>query len=601
MTPGPPRTWTRWIDLPLLAASFGALAIATWGAWPDVLVDFGRELYAAWRISEGDVLYRDVASFYGPLSPYANGLLFRVCGVGLRTLVAANLAILAATTLLLRALLRSAGTGHAATAAACGAFLAVFGFGHLIANGSFNFVCPYAHEATHGFALSLAAVLCAVRWADPRTVHAPAWLAAAGAACGMSFLTKPEPFVAAAGACMLLVLLSRRRRRARSFAVFAGGLALPPLAACLLLSMALPADEAWRGTLGSWSFAGIPELRAIGYFGWSAGVDHPGRHLAALARATVEQALVLGIAIALAFALRGRDRAARWAALGCAAGLAAVLAPHWGSREWLRAARPLPLWAAGLLAASAVALRRAADEGAARTLLARAGLAALALLFLPRILLNARFFHYGFVLAAAATSLVVAAVLDWIPRALERRAAAGVVVRAVAAVAVAFATASALADSRAFVARKAVAVGSGPDAFRADARGAFVNAAIENVRRASLEGPLVVLPEGVMINYLLRRPSSIPYTTMLPTDDALFGEDEMAASLRRNPPALIGLVHRTTDEFGAPLFGRDYARRTREWIDARYAPAFTVGDPPLEPGSAFGVQVLMRRAGMGVP
>ena len=62
----------------------------TWGTWPNVLVDFGRELYVPWRLAEGEVLYRDIAYFNGPLSPYLNALWFRLFGVGLRTLVVCN-------------------------------------------------------------------------------------------------------------------------------------------------------------------------------------------------------------------------------------------------------------------------------------------------------------------------------------------------------------------------------------------------------------------------------------------------------------------------------------------------------------------------------
>jgi hypothetical protein len=97
-----------------------------------------------------------------------------------------------------------------------------------------------------------------------------------------------------------------------------------------------------------------------------------------------------------------------------------------------------------------------------------------------------------------------------------------------------------------------------------------------------------------MINYLLRRPSSSPYLTMLPTDEALFGEDELLGSLERHPPDVLVLVHRTTDEFGLPLFGRDYAQRTAGWIQPRYAVAFTVGDPPLQPDTRFGIRALRR-------
>ena len=64
---------------PLTIALAGAAMLAwTWGTWPNVLVDFGRELYVPWRLTEGEVLYRDIAYFTGPLSPYLNALWFRL-------------------------------------------------------------------------------------------------------------------------------------------------------------------------------------------------------------------------------------------------------------------------------------------------------------------------------------------------------------------------------------------------------------------------------------------------------------------------------------------------------------------------------------------
>ena len=92
----------------IIALVFAALTAWSWRRWPDVLVDFGRELYVAWRLSEGDVLYRDVASFYGPLSPYVNALWFRVFGPGLVTLAWLNLALAAAVAAGLYALVRRA-------------------------------------------------------------------------------------------------------------------------------------------------------------------------------------------------------------------------------------------------------------------------------------------------------------------------------------------------------------------------------------------------------------------------------------------------------------------------------------------------------------
>jgi len=73
----------------------------SWGTWPDVLIDFGRELYVPWQLATGKILYADIAYFNGPFSPYLNSLWFRLFGVSLRTLVTCNLAILALLTVLL--------------------------------------------------------------------------------------------------------------------------------------------------------------------------------------------------------------------------------------------------------------------------------------------------------------------------------------------------------------------------------------------------------------------------------------------------------------------------------------------------------------------
>ena len=45
----------------LIALAAAAMLLWTWGTWPDILVDFGRELYMPWQITKGQVLYRDLA------------------------------------------------------------------------------------------------------------------------------------------------------------------------------------------------------------------------------------------------------------------------------------------------------------------------------------------------------------------------------------------------------------------------------------------------------------------------------------------------------------------------------------------------------------
>jgi hypothetical protein len=98
-----------------------------------------------------------------------------------------------------------------------------------------------------------------------------------------------------------------------------------------------------------------------------------------------------------------------------------------------------------------------------------------------------------------------------------------------------------------------------------------------------------------MINYLLRRRSSIPYLTMLPTEMATFGEQALLSALQRDPPELIVLAHRETIEFGPRFMGTDYGLRVSEWIAQNYVRVGNVGDPPLRAGSNYGMLALRRR------
>ena len=64
--------WFRAAVPPVVLATTSLAMLAwTWGTWPDVLIDFGRELYIAWQLAAGKTLYADIPYFHGPLSPCA--------------------------------------------------------------------------------------------------------------------------------------------------------------------------------------------------------------------------------------------------------------------------------------------------------------------------------------------------------------------------------------------------------------------------------------------------------------------------------------------------------------------------------------------------
>jgi hypothetical protein len=539
----------------------------TWRAWPDPLVDFGRELYVAWRLSEGDSLYTDVAWFNGPLSAHWNGLLFRVFGPGLSVLVWSNVLVLAAAVGMVYALIARVADRLTATVAGL-VFLLVFACGQYVGVGNYNWITPYSHEVTHGFVLALASVVALERWV--RTGAAGA-LAFGGAAVGLCFLAKPEPFAAAAVASAVLLGPALWRRDARSLGIWVAAALAPVAASALLVGLA--------GTLGAWPSVLAGDVAALPFYRAGMGLDAPGIRLAEVAVWSAMWLLVLSPALALAWLARGTHSRV----LAPAAGVVSLLVLSvLGDRyDWTEAVRPLAL--VSLMSVVALAIRR--------NVLALA-LAAFALTQIIKMVLDVRVAHYGFALALPAALLAVTLLVGWLPRWLDTRGACGDVFRACALAMLAVFAARHLEATGSWLDGKTERVAEGRDAFRSDARGTLVNAAVAHVR-ASGAASLAVVPEGVIINYLARIPAPTPFVTFLPPEEIMFGGDVWTERFRASPPDLVLILPRDASEYGVAPFGSGFARSLAAWIRSEYVPAGEL----LPQGAPYGAEILVRRPG----
>jgi hypothetical protein len=65
----------------LVAATFVTAAAFTWRRLGSLLIDGGRELEVPRRVLAGDVLYRDVRYYWGPLAPHVNAVAYGIFGV----------------------------------------------------------------------------------------------------------------------------------------------------------------------------------------------------------------------------------------------------------------------------------------------------------------------------------------------------------------------------------------------------------------------------------------------------------------------------------------------------------------------------------------
>jgi hypothetical protein len=585
---------------PLVCVVVGvAMLVWTWGTWPDVLVDFGGELYVPWRLSVGDVLYRDVAYFTGPLSPYFNAAVFRVFGASFLALVVANLVVLAGIAVLLHRLVARI-AGDLAAAAALVAFLTLFAFGQLESIGNSNYVCPYSHETTHGALLALGALLVLARWLESRRTI---WVAALGLLVGLAFLTKVEVFLAVAAAALAGLALGSRADGsgsgsfATSAAAFLGCAALPVALAFGGLCTAMPPAAALHGTLGAWPYTLDGRVADLAFYRWVLGTDRPAENAGKLAVAAGEWLAVFGPAAALGLWFRGSRRTGLLAfSVGAVLAAVLLLALRPTPATWIEAGRPLPLFAALLLLVPLAAAWKAGTEAAdrRRAILAVAfGLYALVLL--AKMFLHARINMYGFALAMPATLLVAAALVAWIPARVERAGGSGSLFRGYALGALAVAIFAHLAIMNVFLARKTVTVGEGRDAFRADGRGVYVNAAVAAIRKKLAPGgTLAALPEGIMLNFLARAQAPGRYINYMPPEVIMFGEERILADFRAKPPDVVAIVHKSTAEYGLPWFGVDYGANLMAFVRAWYGPSTLIGGEPLQKATTFGIRLMER-------
>jgi hypothetical protein len=360
----------------------------------------------------------------------------------------------------------------------------------------------------------------------------------------------------------------------------------------------MPVALAWRGTLGSWAFVGNEELTGLPFFRSGMGFDNLPGNLRRLAEGLGWYAVVGVAAVLLSLACRRLGaRAGRAVAviafLVTAGGLAWF---GWRRLFWFEMARPLPAVMAlcGVMVLIAL-LRRRENDGATDRLVLSLSLLSLSFVLLLKMMLNARVYHYGFALAMPGTLLLVVAALGWLPAWVGRLGGRPEIGRAVMLAVVAVAVAAHLRVTNHYFARRTTVVGIERDAFRADDRGSRVNSVLDHLGQVPSGSTVVVVPEGVMINYLARRRNPTPFLTFLPPDLILFGEERMLESFEHDPPDYVVRVCRNTSEYGARSFGFDYGRALDAWIRRNYRGASPVfGDPQSGANGAW-MAVLARR------
>jgi hypothetical protein len=529
-------------------------------------------------------------------------------GVSVQTLVVANLVAYAVIVVLLYQLLRY-GFGFVGAAAGTLAGIAVFGFGHHSLVSNYTYAAPYTHEATHGIALLLALL-----WLLNRPGDALRWWPwLIGGTLGLICLTKVEVVFAAVVVTLAAALLRLSRMASWRelvpwlFAVGAGAFLVLSLA-WLVLAAATDATTALR-VVSSGFLAPVlyPAYTSDPFSIAIMGLDQPAGNLRMLLKAG---AIAIGYVAVLTVALRHLaltpvSGIGKWILVVLTLGVvtAAAFVPR---DRMLGTGRAFPLLmiAAGIV----MALHARGELRHRRTLSPRTSSQLLlwvaAMGMMARVILAPRVYHYGFYLTMLAGVWLTAFVLTEWPRLSLPRSAWRWLLGAELAAPVALVAGFFLQDSFRYYAARTESLGEGGDQIRGfNSAFCAAHATVEVARRyiersTPRDATLLVIPEGVMLNYWTRRKHPLRIGEMLPPTLRLNQRPVLQDLQKASPDYIVLMTRMAADEYRPFGSDSDADRAALRWIGEKYSVVAQAGVDPLLPfnGRDFGFRILRKNS-----
>ena len=569
-----------WWGLAVLYAIAILFLWISWNRTADIVVDFGRELYVPWQMNEGQGLYRDLEYFNGPFSPVVNSVLFRVFGPGKTVLVVANFGCLLGV---LTLLYREFGRYQPVTVSVLqGISVIVFaGFNHTSAMGNFNFITPYSHETTHGMLLSVL-MFCLLQ--RERLDSLPLQFIV-GVLFGWILATKAEFGIACSGmlgVCFLLKLLNRAEQRWNAL-----GLTLISwLSGCVSGVFSLLAYLRWTaGPFDAWQMMGSfkwilgSPVTQLAFYKKIAGTDYLGYNLFWSAAALVGLGLMI-------WGIRWIIHSKPSSPIPGLICFFFALVVGWPIVPMLIDGRMLTLLGIVILLGLVLELCDASLEQDRRNRVYQLLVwFVFAELMLAKMAFNPMLDFYGFVLATPMAAGFVCWILAEVPHKYllsmkEKEPQLSGIVSVILVGMIALDLFVFASQSIRNLRAKSDVVNTTKERFYCDSnRGEDFMATLRFLdERMEKSETVLVLPEGVTLNYLLQRGSGIRYYNFMPPELVMFGVDNIVASFENALPDVVVLWDRPVRGYQVPPFGsEEYGKEIFDWVQNRYVRIHQIG------------------------
>jgi hypothetical protein len=594
-------SWEPW----LLIASGALMANISWLKWPDLVIDFGEQAYIAWRLSEGDILYRDIQYGYGPLSSYLHALLFKLFGAQLLVLFVFNLILVILLTFLIYRLFKFFGTRLSATVAGS-TFLIVFAFAQYLWMGNHNFICSYVYGLTHGIFLCFLAAHYFQAFVLTRlNKH----LYALGFITGLILLTKIEVSLAwMTGITVGLIFVFKSRQFKfkdwiRHVGLFILFLSLPIIGFAVYFSFHMGITQALHVMLLPFSFIWNAPVLSLPFYEKLMGIDAIGDNLITMNYYLLSWILLFLLLAATNNLFRNYFKSSRvLTGLGIALFFSA-LAYFQSQIPWLELLRPLPLMMLGLAIYASLSLfmKKESDPVQFAKLVVQFTLTVFSLTLLLKIFLKTHVYHYGTALAMPATLLLFKFLIDDLPEKIRNYLQTNYFYKASALAAIALFIFSHYLTSLSYYSKKVFPISESSDRIvgyhpNIEMRSIIFQVTLDTLKDNIKTGEtLTTIPSGALLNYLTRTPKSTNTIYINPVSIKLAGEDHMLSNLKEQLPSYIAIVYHDFYEFEYRFFGKDYGNAIYQWILKDYDSFKLIGKDPVK-GEGFGIHLYKLRS-----
>lgn len=597
------KSISQFLSPALLFLTFFLMSLWSWRKWADPLIDFGRELYIPWQIVSGKILYKDIAHLFGPFSQYFNALLFKLFGVAYTTLVFANLVLTALFTVVVYQMIKNTVDQISAILVAF-AFLTLFAFSQYTGFGNFNFISPYAHEATHGVILS--AFMIYGLWKFT-TTRRDGFVIAAGLCFGLILLTKIEIILSAVATVSVYFAIffkqieTKRPFPLRTPTLFLVSMILPLICFFIYFLSHIPLVEALKAVGGGLSAVKALDVARIPFYQISLGTYHLKASIYFMFKALLLICIIIAVGLVSAIRFNSLKHIRIHQGLSFMLFILTVLLV-WKT-EWIQIGRPLPLFCLliGIILLVNFKKTISKNKEAALKYLPLILWSVFSFFLLIKIFFNARFYHYGFYQAMPAFLLLVCFLTGYVPRWLTEHRFHGNAFRAFMMIFIGVVIVHYMLLSAQIYRVKTFSVGDGNDRFYAfspqvNPHGLAVSYFLKWAKGLPTDATFAVLPEGVMLNYLARKTNPTKYINFMVPEMRVFGEGNILSAFIDKRPDFIVLVHKDTSEYGEDFFGRNarYGKPIMDWVNQNYQTVVKIGDEPLK-DNRFGIKVMKKR------